>query len=107
VLVKHISVTYVDAGQEMLRHQQKSCFEILVYIIGFRNLGRKRDEQGVFLQMYGVQVDSSIAVTSVTKDKKDLFEFIRLPIASDVGVVEDNDIVSEVLKPFCTRKIYM
>jgi hypothetical protein len=51
MLVKQIDITYVDAGQKILRHKQKRSFEVLAHIIGFRNLGRKRYEQGVLLKM--------------------------------------------------------
>lgn len=53
VLVKQINITYVDAGQETLLHHQKRSFKVLFHI-GFSNLGRKRNEQGIFQKMYGV-----------------------------------------------------
>jgi hypothetical protein len=36
-----------------------------------------------------------------------MFELIRIPFSYDQGIVDDNYIVPEMLKPFCTRKIYM
>lgn len=56
--------------------------------------------------MDGAQVNGPITVALVTEYHQDLFELIRLPAATEFGVVKNKDIILKVSPPFCTGQIY-
>jgi hypothetical protein len=101
-----IGVSYVDAGQEALRQDQEGGFEVLVYLLGYRNLGGKRYQERILLKMDGTQVDGSITVALVTEYHQNLFELIRLPVTNELGVVKNKDIILKDSPPFCAGQIY-
>jgi hypothetical protein len=96
----------MDTGQEALRHQHKSGFEVIVHLVGFCNLGRERNHQGIPLKMDRTQVDGSEPVAFVAEDNQDVFQFIGLPIGLEAGIVKDEDVILEMLQPLCAGQVY-
>jgi hypothetical protein len=100
VFVKQVGVSLAQTGKVALRKEDKGSFEVLAYLIGLDNLGGKHNEDAVFVKTERAQVYGAKAAALVAHGHKDIFHAIRFPVYVEMGVVQNEDIVSDLSHPF-------
>ena len=103
--VEQVGIAKSDAGQEVVRQEKEGRFEVFADLVGFNDLGRQHDQEGVSLKTERVQVDGAGAAALVADDGEEGLHPVGLPVDFEYGVVQDQDIVLELRHPsICLRQ---